>query len=130
MQMPPSGLPSTAMPDESPQPGDGSAGMSGRKALESAGSPGRPPSQGGAPPPQGASPAPQGGPPVQPPPRVPLTQDDMKPGGPVFMQPQTGPAPSWRQQLRTWAQHPEARIMKQLSERADAGLQGKPPDQQ
>ena len=106
--MPPSGLPSSSMPDESPQIGDGSAGMSGRKALESAGSPGRPPSQGGAPPPQGASPAPQGGPPVQPPPRVPLTQDDMKPGGPIFSEPKFTPHRGWRQEMKIMAAHPKA----------------------
>lgn len=126
MQMPP-----TSMPEETGQVGDGSAVLSNRKALESAGSPGTA-GQGGAPPPQGASPAPppQAGPPVQPPPRQPLTQNDMRPGGPVFMQPQTAAAPSWRQQLRTWANHPEARTIRQLSQRADAGLQHKPPEQQ
>jgi hypothetical protein len=51
----------------------------------------------------------------------------MRPGGAVFMQPQTQAAMPWRQQLRTWAQHPEARIIRQLSQRADAGLQTKPP---
>jgi hypothetical protein len=58
---------------------------------------------------------------------VPLSAADMRPGGPVFMQPQTQAAMPWRQQLRTWAQHPEARIIRQLSQRADAGLQTKPP---
>lgn len=53
----------------------------------------------------------------------------MQPGGKVFMQPQLTPAPSWRQQLRVWAQHPEARVIRQLSQRADAGLKNK-PDQQ
>lgn len=123
-------LPSNSMPNETPQIGDGSAAASNRKALESAGSS----RQGGAPPsnipPQGAPPAPsQGQPPVQPPPRQPLNQNDMRPGGPVFMQPQMAPAPSWRQQLRTWAQHPEARVIRQLSQRADAGMKTKPPQQ-
>jgi hypothetical protein len=130
MQMPAAEPLDTSLPNQTPQFGDGSAAMSNRKALESAGSPGSPPSQGGAPPQTGASPAPQAAPPVQPPPRVPLNANDMRPGGPVFMQPQLAPAPSWRQQLRVWAQHPEARIIRQLSQRADAGLQTKPPDQQ
>jgi hypothetical protein len=65
---------------------------------------------------------------VQPAPeRKPLTQADMQPGGPVFMQPRTEAIPSWRQQLRTWAQHPEANIIRRLSQRADAGM--KKPDQ-
>ena len=122
-------MPSTAMPEEAPQIGDGSALSAQRKRLESVGSPAR----GGAsvisP---GASPsppqAPQQGPPVQPPPRQPLTQADMQPGGPVFMQPRTQAAPSWRQQLRVWAEHPEANAIRRLSKRADAGMQtGQPP---
>lgn len=109
MQMPPSGLPSTSMPDETSQIGDGSAAMSNRKALESAGSPG-PPSQGGAPQAQpGASPAPpQAGPPTQPPPRVPLNQGDMQPGGPIFSQPKFVPHRGWRQEMKIMAAHPQA----------------------
>ena len=87
-----------------------------------------------APPGQGA---PQAPPPQQPPQptqpapdRVPLNQNDMRPGGPVFMQPQTEAAQPWRAQLRTWAQHPEARILRQLSQRADAGLPKQPPGPQ
>ena len=119
----------SSLPDESPQLGDGTAMKAQQQAYAQAGSP----SAGGASsPPQGASPPP-GEPqtPVQPgPQRTPLNQNDMRPGGPVFMQPQTSPAPSWRQQLRTWANHPEARVIRQLSQRADAGLKTKPPDQQ
>ena len=47
----------------------------------------------------------------------------MRPGGPVFMQSRLQPIPSWRQQLRTWADHPEANIIRRLSQRADAGMQ-------
>jgi hypothetical protein len=103
-----SALPSTAMPAESPQIGDGSAAAGNRKALESAGSPG-PSAQGGAPaPPQGASPAPQAGPPVQPPPRVPLNQSDMQPGGPIFSAPKFAPHRGWRQEMKIMAAHPKA----------------------
>jgi hypothetical protein len=115
-----------SLPEETPQFGEGTAFARDRKTLESAGSPSR---QGGAPGPSGASPAAQPQPPIQPaPPRVPLTQEDMRPGGPVFMNPRTAPIPSWREQLRTWANHPEANIIRRLSQRADAGL--KNPGQQ
>jgi hypothetical protein len=114
--------PST-MPEEAPQLGDGSSFKAQRSAYAQAGSP----SQGGAPPPtQGASPvgaAQQPQSPVQPPPpRTPFTEEDMRPGGPVFMQSRLQPIPSWRQQLRTWADHPEANIIRRLSQRADAGM--------
>lgn len=104
MQMPP-----TSMPEETGQVGDGSAVLSNRKALESAGSPGSP-SQGGAPPPSGASPAPppQAGPPVQPPPRQPLTPEDVKPGGPIFSEPKFAPHRGWRQEMKIMAAHPQA----------------------
>jgi hypothetical protein len=112
----------SSLPEEAPQLGDGTSFKQQRSAYAQAGSP----SQGGASMPSGASPAPpqgQGQTPVQPPPeRTPLTQNDMQPGGPVFMQPRTEPIPSWRQQLRTWANHPEANIIRRLSQRADAGL--------
>ena len=92
-----------------------------------------PPSQGQPPPSQPSQSQPaQQAPPVQPPPqRQPLTQQDMQPGGPVFMRPQFAPPPTWRAQLRAWAQHPEANVLRRLSQRADAGLNkpGVPPQQ-
>jgi hypothetical protein len=81
--------------------------MSGRKALESAGSPGSPPSQGDAPPQRGASPAPQAAPPVQPPARQPLTQADVQPGGPIFSAPKFAPYRGWRQEMKIMAAHPQ-----------------------
>lgn len=115
------------LPEEAPQLGDGSSLKAQQQQYATAG--GQAPSQGGAPPPmqgpQGAPPTP----PVQPPPHQPLNANDMRPGGPVFMKPQFTPAPSWRQGLRTFANHPEANVIRRLSQRADAGLQTKPPQQ-
>jgi hypothetical protein len=119
--------PSTDLPDESPEQGDQTEMARSRKELESQGSSRR----GQAPPPQAAPPA-QQAPPVQPPPqRQPLTQQDMQPGGPVFMRPQFAPPPTWRAQLRAWAQHPEANVIRRLSQRADAqnSKPGVPPQQ-
>lgn len=118
-------LPSS-MPAETPQIGDNSQFTADRKAIASSGSPQQPQQAT-----QGAPPAQQppggGAPPVQPPPRVPLTQADMAPGGPVFMQPKTQPDPSWRQGLRVMAANPENQILYRLQQRADQGLQyGKP----
>ena len=127
MAMSSADLAPSILPEEAPQLGDGTSFKAQQQAYAQAG----PPSQGGAPQTSpGAPPAPQQGqPPVQPAPeRKPLTAADMQPGGPVFMQPRTEPIPSWRQQLRTWAQHPEANIIRRLSQRADAGL--KQPEQQ
>ena len=105
MQTPPTDLPSTAMPAESPQIGDGSAAAGGIKALQSAGSS----QQGGAPaPPQGAPPAPQAAPPVQPQQHPPLTQADMQPGGPIFSMPKFAPHRGWRQEMKIMAAHPKA----------------------
>jgi hypothetical protein len=98
------------------------------KELEAAG--------GSHPQPPVGAPGPAAAPPQQPPQpvqaapdRVPLNQNDMRPGGPVFMQPQLAAAAPWRQELRVWANHPEARMLRQLSQRADAGLPAgtKPP---
>lgn len=132
MALAPEDLPSSSLPAESPQFGEGTQMAAQRKAMESRGT-ARPaqaqnPQQGavGSPTPGGAPPAP-----VQPPPRQPLTPADMRPGGPVFMQPRMAPAPSWRQQLRLWAAHPDANLIRRLSQRADAGLPKRPgADQQ
>lgn len=120
------------LPDAgAPPPYDASEQARSRKQMESQGSPGG----GGAPgqTPTGAPPPPGGkNAPVQPAPeRQPLTQEDMRPGGPVFMRPQFTPPPTWRAQLRTWAQHPESNVLRRLSQRADAQNQkpGAPPQQ-
>ena len=48
-------------------------------------------------------------PPVQPaPPRVPLTQNDMRPGGPIFSEPKFAPHRGWRQEMKIMAAHPKA----------------------
>jgi hypothetical protein len=56
----------------------------------------------------------------------------MRPGGPVFMQPQFMPAPPWRQQLRIWQSDPKSNTIRRLAMRADAGQQteGKQPTEQ
>lgn len=129
MALAPEDLPSSAMPGESPQFGEGSPMAAQKKALESQGTARGAQAQNQ---PQGAGALPAGAPPapVQPPPRTPLTPNDMRPGGPVFMQPRMAPAPSWREQLRLWAAHPDANLIRRLSQRADAGLPKRGGDQQ
>jgi len=123
MAIAPEDIPTSAGANASLDFGQAGQNETDRKELQAAG--------GAQPQPQGQQPPQQPPQPVQaPPPRVPLNQNDMRPGGPVFMQPQTEAAQPWRAQLRTWAQHPEARILRQLSQRADAGLPKQPPGPQ
>ena len=87
-----------------------------RKAIESAGSRTPTPAQLGAratqagPAPAVASQGPMPSPsqPAPQPPRQPLTQADLQPGGKVFSQPQMLPTRPWRQDLRIMAAHPKA----------------------
>lgn len=79
-------------------------------AYQAAQPPGQDQQQQGA---QPGGPQPQGGPPpssgpVQPPPQGSLRPEDMRPGGPVFMQPQLMPRQPWMQQVVQWAGHPDA----------------------
>lgn len=100
-----------------------------RRAIESAGraQPGTQPGPAG---PAGAAPQapPGGGQPVQPGPqepqqRQPLRPDDLRPGGPVFMQPKLAPTAPWRTELAAWASHPNAGpALAALSRRANAGV--------
>lgn len=124
-------LPSASLPEETSQIGDASQMDRARKAMESQGTgrrtqPGASPSGGPPPAAAGGQQAPPAGP-VQPQPRQPLTAQDLRPGGPVFMQPKMLPDHPWRQQLKVWAQHPEARILRQLSQRAEAQFGGGAP---
>ena len=106
MAMSSADLAPSTMPEEAPQLGDGTSFKAQQQAYAQAG----PPSQGGAsPPPGGAPPAPQPGqPPVQPgPERTPLTQDDVRPGGPIFSAPKFAPYRGWRQEMKIMAAHPD-----------------------
>lgn len=103
-------LPSASLPEETSQIGDASQMGAARKAIESQGTGRRtqPGASSGGPPPAAGGPATPPAGPVQPQPRQPLTPQDLRPGGPVFSNPQLAPRRGWQDEVRTWAAHPSA----------------------